>query len=129
MAAKQNSTVQEAQPSTSTSTSDDIPMTSLEESLLSLEKLDRASPEIWPESIPGLSEYAPLPNAKQSPPPWNRGLTREDINYVHQLGLLSASGLILEVKKLHDLAYQLGLEEAKEMTRGKYLNIFSKRQR
>lgn len=28
---------------------DDIPLTSLEESLLSLEKLDRASPEIWPE--------------------------------------------------------------------------------
>lgn len=30
-------------------TSDDIPLTSLEESLLSLEKLDRASPELWPE--------------------------------------------------------------------------------
>lgn len=28
---------------------DDIPLTSLEESLLSLEKLDRASPELWPE--------------------------------------------------------------------------------
>lgn len=30
-------------------TSDDIPLPSLEESLLSLEKLDRASPELWPE--------------------------------------------------------------------------------
>lgn len=29
--------------------SDEIPLTSLEESLLSLEKLDRASPELWPE--------------------------------------------------------------------------------
>lgn len=28
---------------------EDIPLTSLEESLLSLEKLDRASPELWPE--------------------------------------------------------------------------------
>lgn len=40
------------------------------------------------------------------------------------LGNLSMGGLISEVKKLHDMAYQLGLEEAKEMTRGKYLNIF-----
>lgn len=46
-----------------------------------------------------------------------------------ELGSLTTSGLIMEVKKLHDLAYQLGLEEAKEMTRGKYLNIFSRRQR
>lgn len=30
-------------------TSDDIPLTSLEESLFSSEKLDRASPELWPE--------------------------------------------------------------------------------
>lgn len=44
-----------------------------------------------------------------------------------ELGSLSTSGLIMEVKRLHDLAYQLGLEEAKEMTRGKYLNIFSSR--
>jgi len=34
------------------------------------------------------------------------------------------TGLISEVKRLHDLAYQLGLEEAKEMTRGKYLNTY-----
>lgn len=32
--------------------------------------------------------------------------------------------LIKEVKKLHDMAYELGVEEAREMTRGKYLNIF-----
>lgn len=37
------------------------------------------------------------------------------------------NGLIAEVKKLHDLAYQLGQEEAKEMTRGRYLNIFTNR--
>ncbi|XP_063828642.1 protein lin-52 homolog [Ostrinia nubilalis] len=122
MAAKQNSFVQEGQ-----TTSDDIPLTSLEESLLSLEKLDRASPELWPEQIPGVSEFAPVQNANQSPPSWNKGLTKEDYTYMQQLNSLSASGLILEVKKLHDMAYQLGLEEAKEMTRGKYLNIFTSR--
>ena len=33
--------------------------------------------------------------------------------------------IIEEVKKLQTVAYQLGVEEAKEMTRGKYLNILT----
>ncbi|XP_032518324.2 protein lin-52 homolog [Danaus plexippus] len=122
MAAKPNSIGNDGQPA-----SDDIPLTSLEESLLSLEKLDRASPELWPEQIPGVSDFVPLQNPDQSPPSWNKDLTKEDYNYMQQLGSLTTSSLIMEVKKLHDLAYQLGLEEAKEMTRGKYLNIFSSR--
>ncbi|NP_001040200.1 Myb-MuvB complex subunit Lin-52 [Bombyx mori] len=122
MAAKQNSIVDDQ------ASSDDIPLTSLEESLFSSEKLDRASPELWPEQIPGVSEFAPMPGTQE--PSWNEGLTKQDYTYMQQLGTLTVSGLIMEVKKLHDLAYQLGLEEAKEMTRGKYLNIFaSKRQR
>lgn len=48
---------------------------------------------------------------------------------ITEFGSLTASGLIAEVKKLHDVAYQLGLEEAKEMTRGKYLNILTRRRR
>ncbi|KAG7302010.1 hypothetical protein JYU34_013461 [Plutella xylostella] len=122
MAAKQNTMAQEGQ-----STSDDIPLPSLEESLLSLEKLDRTSPELWPEQIPGVSEFAPAQPPQDAP--WDKALTTEDISFMQQLGSLTTSGLIMEVKKLHDLAYQLGLEEAKEMTRGKYLNIFSRRQR
>lgn len=39
----------------------------------------------------------------------------------------STSELIAEVKQLQNLAYQLGLEEAKEMTRGKYLNILTRK--
>lgn len=42
-----------------------------------------------------------------------------------ELGALSHAGLIAEVRKLYDQVYQLGVEEAREMTRGKYLNIFS----
>lgn len=30
-----------------------------------------------------------------------------------------------ELKKLHEIAYNLGIEEAKEMTRGKYLKILN----
>lgn len=96
----------------------------VEESLMSLEKLDRASPDLWPEQIPGVNEFVAQNSPQTEPSSWAAGLTPDDINQLHQLGNLSMGGLISEVKKLHDMAYQLGLEEAKEMTRGKYLNIF-----
>lgn len=54
------------------------------------------------------------------------------VNYFLQyteLGALSQAGLTSEIKKLYDQAYQLGVEEAREMTRGKYLNIFSQTNR
>lgn len=45
--------------------------------------------------------------------------------FVIELGALSTTELISEIKKLHDEAYKLGVQESKEMTRGRYLNIFS----
>jgi hypothetical protein len=35
--------------------------------------------------------------------------------------------LISKVKELHDIAYQLGVEESKEITRGTYLNLFKQK--
>ncbi|XP_066589105.1 protein lin-52 homolog isoform X1 [Prorops nasuta] len=105
-------------------TTDEPDLTCVEDNLMSLEKLDRASPDLWPEQIPGVNEFVAQNSPQTEPLPWAAGLTADDINQLHQLGNLSMTGLITEVKKLHDLAYQLGLEEAKEMTRGKYLNIF-----
>ncbi|XP_012284593.1 protein lin-52 homolog isoform X2 [Orussus abietinus] len=99
-------------------------LTIIEESLMSFEKLDRASPDLWPEQIPGVNEFVAQNSPQIDSPSWTLNLTADDINQLHQLGNLSMTGLIAEVKKLHDMAYQLGLEEAKEMTRGKYLNIF-----
>lgn len=98
-----------------------------EENLMSFEKLDRASPDLWPEQIPGVNEFVAQNSPQTDPQSWASGLTADDMNQLHQLGLLSVTGLIAEVKKLHDMAYQLGLEEAKEMTRGKYLNIFKQK--
>lgn len=43
------------------------------------------------------------------------------------LSKLTPSGLVAEVKKLYDTAYQLGCEESKEMTRGKYLKVLLKK--
>ncbi|EAT44049.1 AAEL004552-PA [Aedes aegypti] len=95
-----------------------------EPKLMSLEKLDRGSPEIWPAKGPSMNEFN-TPNLNFSPPAWTKGLTQDDINSMYQLGALSSNGIIAEVKKLYDQAYQLGVQEAKEMTRGKYLNIFT----
>ncbi|XP_043284818.1 protein lin-52 homolog isoform X2 [Venturia canescens] len=99
-------------------------LTCVEESLMSLEKLDRASPDLWPEQIPGVNEFVAQNSLQSEAASWSAALTPDDINQLHQLGNLTMTGLIAEVKKLHDIAYQVGLEEAKEMTRGKYLNIF-----
>ncbi|XP_055538490.1 protein lin-52 homolog isoform X1 [Wyeomyia smithii] len=93
-----------------------------ESNLMSLEKLDHDSPHMWPQKA--VDRFS-TPNLNFSPPAWTKGLTQDDINSMYQLGALSANGIIAEVKKLYDQAYQLGVQEAKEMTRGKYLNIFS----
>lgn len=77
--------------------------------------------------VPGVKDFISMntPSLISTPPPdWSNGLTQDDINSMHQLGALSHSGLITEIQKLNDQTYQLGVQEAKEMTRGKYLNIF-----
>ncbi|KAI4803875.1 hypothetical protein KUCAC02_025522 [Chaenocephalus aceratus] len=90
-----------------------------EGSLLSFEKLDRASPDLWPERLPGVAEFAascknPINN---SPPKWMAELESEDIEMLKELGSLTTANLMEKVKGLQNLAYQLGLEECK------YLNI------
>ncbi|CAH0560982.1 unnamed protein product [Brassicogethes aeneus] len=102
------------------------------ESLMSMENLDRSSPELWPEKIPGIRDF--LNNFQSTPQsasklPYSRELTLEDQNYLHQLASLSTAGLISKVKELHDITYRLGVEESKEVTRGKYLNLFNKTKR
>uniref|UniRef100_A0A182VRR4 Uncharacterized protein n=1 Tax=Anopheles minimus TaxID=112268 RepID=A0A182VRR4_9DIPT len=60
-----------------------------------------------------------------TPPSWMKGLTQDDINAMYQLGALSKNGLLAEIKKIFDQAYNIGLQEAKEITKGKNLEIFS----
>ncbi|XP_064603110.1 protein lin-52 homolog [Liolophura sinensis] len=101
----------------------------LDQLLLSTEKLDRASPDLWPEKIPGVSEFAALksPNQGENPTPkWMTELEKEDIDLLQEFGSLTTSQLVEKMKGLQNLAYQLGLEEAREMTRGKFLNILQK---
>ncbi|XP_052275499.1 protein lin-52 homolog isoform X2 [Dreissena polymorpha] len=99
--------------------------------LLSFEKLDRASPDLWPEQIPGVSEFAAekMLSRDGSPPKWMADLENEDINLLQEFGSLTTKQLMEKVKGLQNLAYQLGLEEAREMTRGKYLNVLQKQKK
>ncbi|XP_075359342.1 protein lin-52 homolog isoform X5 [Mycteria americana] len=54
----------------------------LEASLLSFEKLDRASPDLWPEQLPGVAEFAASFKSPitSSPPKWMAELENDDID-------------------------------------------------
>ncbi|GIX87560.1 protein lin-52 homolog [Caerostris extrusa] len=100
--------------------------------LLSREQLDRSSPELWPEQIPGVFQFASyaMPHEEPKPipqPEWLKDLDHEDISVLQGFGSLTAAALLEKVRDLQNLAYQLGLEEAKEMTRGRFLGILPKR--
>ncbi|KAK3755399.1 hypothetical protein RRG08_026124 [Elysia crispata] len=100
-----------------------------DDKLMSFENLDRASPELWPEKIPGVTEFEVEQKAKgktSGTPKWLADLEKDDINLLQEFGSLTLSQLMEKVRGLQNLAYQLGLEEAREMTRGKFLNILAK---
>jgi hypothetical protein len=69
----------------------------------------------------------PLFDNNSISPEWLRDLDQEDINMLHGFGSLTASALLEKVKELQNLSYQLGLEEAREMTRGKFLNVLQRK--
>ncbi|KAI0215231.1 lin-52-like protein [Lamellibrachia satsuma] len=99
----------------------------LDQSLLSFERLDRASPDLWPEQIPGVSDFVGSGNTPGSTPPkWQAEIEKNDVDMLQELSSLTASQLMEKVRGLQTLAYQLGWEEAREMTRGKFLNILEK---
>ncbi|XP_036887102.1 protein lin-52 homolog isoform X2 [Sturnira hondurensis] len=100
--------------------------TDLETSLLSFEKLDRASPDLWPEQC--VAEFAASFKSPitSSPPKWMAEIERDDIDMLKELGSLTTANLMEKVRGLQNLAYQLGLDESREMTRGKFLNILEK---
>ncbi|XP_075282591.1 protein lin-52 homolog isoform X1 [Opisthocomus hoazin] len=87
--------------------------TDLEASLLSFEKLDRASPDLWPEQLPGVAEFAASFKSPitSSPPKWMAELENDDIDMLKELGSLTTANLMEKVRGLQNLAYQLGLDE------------------
>ncbi|KAG9481659.1 hypothetical protein GDO78_010742 [Eleutherodactylus coqui] len=63
----------------------------LETSLLSFEKLDRASPDLWPEQLPGVAEFAASFKSPiaSSPPKWMAELERDDMDMMKGNAALS----------------------------------------
>ncbi|XP_063500405.1 protein lin-52 homolog isoform X7 [Symphalangus syndactylus] len=96
------------------------PTDDLEASLLSFEKLDRASPDLWPEQLPGVAEFAASFKSPitSSPPKWMAEIERDDIDMLKELGSLTTANLMEKVRGLQNLAYQLGLDEYYSSTLG-----------
>ncbi|RMC00606.1 hypothetical protein DUI87_23223 [Hirundo rustica rustica] len=69
----------------------------LEASLLSFEKLDRASPDLWPEQ-PYILLYSLF-------------MLQCELTGNSKLGSLTTANLMEKVRGLQNLAYQLGLDE------------------
>lgn len=69
------------------------------------------------------------PEAGISNRPWMFNFNdKNDISTMKELSKLTPDELIAEVKFLNGLAYKLGLEEAKEMSRGKVLKVFENKE-
>lgn len=110
-----------------------------EKSLFSEERLDASSPDLWPEQIPGITDFLArsspintemfnnetLVGEKPETPEWLADLDQDDINMLHGFGSLTTFALLDRVKELQDLSFQLGLEESREMTRGRLLGVLS----
>eukprot|EP00108_Taenia_solium_P002339 TsM_000345400 transcript=TsM_000345400 gene=TsM_000345400 len=99
-----------------------------DQELTSNENLDRASPELWPDQ--SVSEFISTrqPDLNiQTPSKYRTDLDKEDLELIHDFGSLSTQQLMDKIKHLQNLAYQVGLEESKEMARGKFLNVLGKR--
>lgn len=97
-------------------------------SLLSAENLDRSSPDLWPERVPGVSGYTHLhfPELAKSRSSIldEKPTSKEDLDRMKYYSGLNNFDFVVQLKKLYDRSYALGIDESKEMTRGKYLNIF-----
>uniref|UniRef100_A0A8C5Q134 Protein lin-52 homolog n=1 Tax=Leptobrachium leishanense TaxID=445787 RepID=A0A8C5Q134_9ANUR len=106
----------------------EAPRAHMEDSLLSFEKLDRASPDLWPEQLPGVAEFAASFKSpiSSSPPKWMAQLENDDQEMLKELGSLTTANLMEKVRGLQNLAYQLGLDEC-ELTLGWALNSLSQK--
>ncbi|KAH8420541.1 hypothetical protein KR009_011259, partial [Drosophila setifemur] len=103
---------------------------SQDDELISLETL-RESPVQWPERFPGMDEFLTMSDTPIYTPnvDYGNNLTIEDMAKINHLSQLAPEELITKIKSMQDEIYQLGLREAKEMTRGKLLGIFDRDRR
>lgn len=83
-----------------------------------------------PSTSKGISNIIPkverkpvkLP-AKATVPDYQQGLDDEEVAMLYGFSSLTTSALLDKVKDIQNVAYQLGLEEEREMARARFLNI------
>eukprot|EP01137_Pigoraptor_chileana_P002601 Opistho-2@41669 len=101
-------------------------------SLVAFETLDRSSPELWPTEPAIAGAHVPLDRRISTPPPLEgrlREISEQDEDSImREFGLLPSTEMLNRIKDLENLAYQLGLDEAYEMTKGKLLNVLGQGQ-
>lgn len=57
-------------------------------------------------------------------PEWQKKLAPEEVDRIQAFGCLNATTLLEKVKEIQNFAFQLGIEEQREMMRAKCLQIF-----
>ncbi|CAG9533048.1 unnamed protein product [Cercopithifilaria johnstoni] len=90
----------------------------------------RKSPELFPENVPGAWDMNRTLTAAAGDFRSSRFRTEldtQDVRLVNELGQFSADQLMEYVRNLQNSAYTLGIEEAKQFSKGKFLRIFEKR--
>ncbi|XP_064394331.1 protein lin-52 homolog isoform X2 [Halichondria panicea] len=89
------------------------------ELLMSTETLGCDSPVMWPDQN-FFGDFDPL-HLSSAPPKWlNQSLKVND----QTIAGTRQTQLMERIRALQNLAYKLGVEEAREMTRGNCLNVF-----
>ncbi|CAI8048448.1 Protein lin-52 homolog [Geodia barretti] len=92
------------------------------ELLLSSERLSSDSPVMWPDQQHFFGDFNPL-HLSPAPPDWLLDVTRDDMASINELACLTPAQLMEKIRGLQNLAYQLGVEEARQMSRGRHLNV------
>ncbi|VDM99011.1 unnamed protein product [Thelazia callipaeda] len=90
----------------------------------------RKSPDLFPENVPGAWDMHRTLTAVANEPKTNRFRTEldpQDVRLVNELGQFSADQLMEYVRSLQNSAYTLGVEEAKQFSKGRFLRVFEKR--
>ncbi|EPB80690.1 hypothetical protein ANCCEY_00258 [Ancylostoma ceylanicum] len=100
------------------------------------ESLQRApSPVLFPENVPGAGKHntehdiqhttlqGMFTNKQKN---FRTDLSPDDVKLVNELGRLTPDQLAEYIKNVQNTAYSLGIDEARQFSRGKMLQIFKR---
>ena len=77
--------------------------------------------------VPGFREFVAnspqLSDNNREVPDWMKGLEKEDMDLLWNLGKLNSTQIYEKIKSLYNLSVELGVEEEREMVRGRFLDV------